>query len=190
MECIDFRRRALTDPADPGSEALEHAHACAGCARFLYSLRQLETRCQRALAVDAPAGLTDRILLRHSVQQSKIRAPVLPGRSFAAASAAIAAAVLAVWLPVERGNVEGGPTTPYAAREMLIPLAAGEGRAPDMTWIATVPSHGEAAGSSGMPVFVGACSMPATGTPGAPLPWSRSLPGPGVGPLWSCPDCM
>lgn len=70
MHCLAFER--LLDPGEPRSlpaPALEHARACARCARSLARARSLETALVRHFARESaadvvPAGFTDRVMAR------------------------------------------------------------------------------------------------------------------------------
>ncbi len=64
MNCLEFRRQILACSQHPGPAALEHAAACADCARFYLDLRRREEDLYQALAIPAPEGLADRILLQ------------------------------------------------------------------------------------------------------------------------------
>lgn len=62
MNCLDFRRRLMTDPFD-SDEALEnHASDCAECAGFAREIRAQEIRMRSLLQdVSPPDGLAERI---------------------------------------------------------------------------------------------------------------------------------
>ncbi|MDE1921959.1 MAG: hypothetical protein KGI55_00920, partial [Gammaproteobacteria bacterium] len=48
IDCADYRRAMLADPADAGSELRAHRDGCADCARFTVDLVKFEARLARA----------------------------------------------------------------------------------------------------------------------------------------------
>ncbi len=56
MNCLEFRRAAGADPQHLEAGALEHARDCAGCARYLAEIKDLDARIVRALSIDVPAS--------------------------------------------------------------------------------------------------------------------------------------
>jgi hypothetical protein len=63
MNCLDFRRCKLADPARLPEEARVHAAGCGPCAAFAREVDEKERELERALAVPVPEGLADRALL-------------------------------------------------------------------------------------------------------------------------------
>lgn len=61
MNCLEFRRTALADPAAAGDEARAHAAACSACGEFLARTRGLDDAIAEAMALPAPDGLEARI---------------------------------------------------------------------------------------------------------------------------------
>ena len=70
MNCLEFRRRCLTEPNYEGKEFFLHESECGECARFAAQTRVLETRIADAMRVDVPEGLVERIKLKHRMQSS------------------------------------------------------------------------------------------------------------------------
>jgi len=64
MNCLEFHRAKLADPRRLPDDAAAHARGCADCAAFARSIDTGERRVEEALAVPAPDGLADRVLLR------------------------------------------------------------------------------------------------------------------------------
>ncbi len=58
MNCAEYRRALLADPAGRSDEISRHARSCLECAHFTRKAQAFESRLQRALhiPVDAPAG--------------------------------------------------------------------------------------------------------------------------------------
>ena len=63
MNCLDFRRAKLADPARLPEAARVHLADCAPCAAFAREVDEKERELERALAVPVPDGLADRALL-------------------------------------------------------------------------------------------------------------------------------
>lgn len=62
MNCLDFRRELLADPAATGGEALQHALGCAACADFRARTLALDAEIADLLDVPVPEGLEERVL--------------------------------------------------------------------------------------------------------------------------------
>ncbi|RME32836.1 MAG: DUF3379 family protein [Gammaproteobacteria bacterium] len=67
MNCLDFRRHCLAEPASRASEFLEHRLHCRSCARFAERVLAFQRKLAEAMAVEPPADLEERILLRQSL---------------------------------------------------------------------------------------------------------------------------
>lgn len=92
MNCLEFRRTVLSDPRRPGAEAETHAAQCAGCREFLALTLAEEARLGRALRIEAPEGLQDRILARAGATRTRVRWLALAASVVAAAGIALAIA--------------------------------------------------------------------------------------------------
>lgn len=68
MNCLEFRRRLLTDPKDNSLDFLQHRQECLGCAAEAEKINDLDERLLRALRVEVPEGLSSRVLLNRSTQ--------------------------------------------------------------------------------------------------------------------------
>ena len=73
MNCLEFRRRVLADPRRPGPDAEAHAAQCAKCREFLSLTLAEEARLERALRIEAPEGLQDRVLARGGTRRTRPR---------------------------------------------------------------------------------------------------------------------
>jgi len=73
MNCLEFRRRVLADPRRPGPDAEAHAAQCAECREFLSLTLAEEARLERALRIEAPEGLQDRVLARGGARRTRAR---------------------------------------------------------------------------------------------------------------------
>lgn len=73
MNCLEYRRQLMTDPASRNPHLQEHAQACKSCAAFTEQLQSFETTLKSSADdIEIPEGLASRILLRQStgIQQS------------------------------------------------------------------------------------------------------------------------
>lgn len=68
MNCMEFRRMLLTDPAVSDAEFAEHRQTCPDCADTVARSAHLERRLREAVNVDVPENLVSRILLKHSFE--------------------------------------------------------------------------------------------------------------------------
>lgn len=71
MNCLEFRQRVLADPQDTAPDIQRHTDECPSCAGFLAEQRAFEQELAQAIAVDAPARLHERIVLRQTVQRAR-----------------------------------------------------------------------------------------------------------------------
>lgn len=99
MNCMEFRRSLLTDPAVSDPELEEHRRTCRACAEAVERSAHLERRLREAVNIDVPEGLASRILLRHSFAEPRSTPWWRRGRVYAlAASIVLAVALTAVLL--------------------------------------------------------------------------------------------
>ncbi len=73
MNCLDFRRHCLAEPTSRASEFLEHRLHCRSCARFAERVLAFQQKLVEAMAIEPPADLEERILLRQSLQPAILR---------------------------------------------------------------------------------------------------------------------
>lgn len=94
MNCLEFRKAVLAEPRRPGSDAAAHAAQCVACAQFLERALQFEDALARALRVDAPRDLSERLLEKRAARW----------RWMAAAAMLLAAVALAFLLGAPRSD--------------------------------------------------------------------------------------
>ena len=70
MDELEFRRRAITHPSDRDPAFLAAAEASDANRKHLDEMKQLDRSLQRAMEVEVPAGLAERILLRQAMEAS------------------------------------------------------------------------------------------------------------------------
>lgn len=68
MNCMEFRRMLMTDPAVSDPEFAEHRRSCPDCADAVERSAHFERRLREAVNVDVPENLASRILLKHSFE--------------------------------------------------------------------------------------------------------------------------
>ena len=73
MNCLEFRRLALINPADTNPACAAHRVTCSACARFADQLITQDELIREATRVDVPEGFAARILLNQSLQQEPRR---------------------------------------------------------------------------------------------------------------------
>ena len=80
MDELEFRRRAITHPSDRDPAFLAAAEASVANRKHLDEMKQLDRSLQRAMEVEVPAGLAERILLRreHGEQTHERRSARAP----------------------------------------------------------------------------------------------------------------
>jgi hypothetical protein len=71
MNCLDFQRELNADPRQISPQAEAHAEACPACTRRLAGQMRVEAELARALLVDPPAGLADRVLLATGMKRQR-----------------------------------------------------------------------------------------------------------------------
>ncbi len=71
MNCLEFRRRCLADPASQEAEFVAHRRNCPRCAGFAAGVTQLDRKITEALQVDVPEHLGSRIVLRQSLYRDQ-----------------------------------------------------------------------------------------------------------------------
>ena len=114
MNCLEARRKLLTQPARRSADVDAHVRACGTCSQLAQDLDKLDREITDAASIRPPDGLAQRILLA--------RRPT-PKRHYAIAAAIVAGAAIAtiaatqlVGLPFMTNTIEAvGPAHPAAA---------------------------------------------------------------------------
>jgi hypothetical protein len=109
MDELEFRRQAVVDPHDTREEFADMANASPANRKWLEEMKQFDRQLGKAMEVEVPAGLAERLLLRQAMLADPIPdAPVvtLPRRKTSgwkplaiAASVAFLVGVSTRWLP-------------------------------------------------------------------------------------------
>lgn len=71
MNCQEFRQHCASEPNCQEKEFLSHQHNCLTCAAFVEQLIRFEPFLVEAIQVEAPPGLSQRILHRHQNYSQK-----------------------------------------------------------------------------------------------------------------------
>jgi hypothetical protein len=95
MNCMEFRRMLLTDPAVSDPDFAEHRRSCPDCGDAVERSAHFERRLREAVNVDVPENLASRILLKHSFQPHPKRSWWRAPRVYAMAASVLLAVGLA-----------------------------------------------------------------------------------------------
>jgi hypothetical protein len=88
MNCLEYRRALSAEPRRESAVMLQHRQECARCADFHARTLGFESSLRRALAVPAPEGLAERILLAHATRERRDGGSLRRRASLALAAAA------------------------------------------------------------------------------------------------------
>ncbi|HHQ4561143.1 DUF3379 domain-containing protein [Aeromonas veronii] len=78
MDELEFRRNAMIQPNDQQPDFLRTADASQANRNYLDEMKQFDRTLKRAMQVEVPAGLAERILLRQAMQQDSDAPDDLP----------------------------------------------------------------------------------------------------------------
>lgn len=73
MNCLDCRRKLLTEPDVHDPDLRAHLHECSACARFAGEQTAFERRLDAALRVPVPENLRERVIFRASMRRRRPR---------------------------------------------------------------------------------------------------------------------
>lgn len=73
MNCLEFRRLCLADPATQDTEFIRHKRDCVRCAAFASDVMGLDRDLLGALRIAVPDNLASRIILRQSLDRDASR---------------------------------------------------------------------------------------------------------------------
>lgn len=110
MNCLEFRRRILADPRQPGAEERAHAAECGACADYFEKQRDLDARLFDAMQVPPPDGLADRILVARGLRSRRWFLPI-------AASVLLTGSLVSLWPRSLRGDALGREAIAHVAHE-------------------------------------------------------------------------
>jgi hypothetical protein len=127
MDHTQFRRALMADPHDPDPELRAHRESCHDCAAFAERLLRFESRLERALRVDLPAG-ADRVVPLRPPRAAAYR------RRWLAMAASVLMAVLVagvLWVAAPGASVAADVVThmagePDAWRRTDVPVPDAE----------------------------------------------------------------
>jgi hypothetical protein len=127
MDHAQFRRALLADPHDPDPDLRAHRETCRDCVAFAERLLRFESRLERALRVDLPAG-ADRVVPLHAPRAALYR------RGWLAMAASVLMAVLVagvLWVAAPGASVAADVVThmagePDAWRRTDVPVPDAE----------------------------------------------------------------
>ncbi len=70
MNCLDFKRLALSDPNSKDHSFVEHSKSCPECLKYVGSVRQMDSDLASSLEVTVPSDLVARLQLNQEISQS------------------------------------------------------------------------------------------------------------------------
>ncbi len=86
MNCLEYRRACLTDPASKNEAFIAHRNECGDCARFADEVGVLDGKLLDAMRVPVPDDLQTRIRLRQVIGEEQSRRVTRPWQFALAAS--------------------------------------------------------------------------------------------------------
>ena len=84
MNCLEFKRLALSEPHSGDHEFVEHSKQCAECLKYIGSVRKMDADLQRSLDVTMPPELIAKLKLNQSMHEAD--AVSYPVRKYAMAA--------------------------------------------------------------------------------------------------------
>jgi len=94
MNCLDFKRLALSDPNSRDHSFIEHSSTCPDCLKYVGSIRQMDVDLASSMDVEMPSDLMARLQLNQELTEeieSGVLSTAHPFRNYAmAASLALA----------------------------------------------------------------------------------------------------
>ena len=69
MNCLEFKRLALSEPMSQNPNFVEHSAACPQCLKYVDSVRQMDAELADSLDVGVPSDLIARLQLSHQLQE-------------------------------------------------------------------------------------------------------------------------
>jgi hypothetical protein len=114
MNCLEFRHLILADPYSKDSEAHAHLASCDQCTAFHQEVLDLDGNIEKALMVEVPEGLANRVLLKQSLKPANDS----NWRRYGIAASFFAALILgASFLTTSNSNLEAAPMLAHAAHQ-------------------------------------------------------------------------
>lgn len=106
MNCLDFRRHCLADPASQEVGFVQHRRECLRCAEFAAGVTQVDKKIIEALRVDVPENMVSRIVLRQSLHRDQQHQRRRRRRMYAL----VASVLVAIGLTAALVLTTGGPS--------------------------------------------------------------------------------
>jgi hypothetical protein len=67
MNCLEFKRLALSDPSNDDESFVLHSKQCADCLKYVAQVRQMDADLASSLSVQMPSALAARLKLAHAM---------------------------------------------------------------------------------------------------------------------------
>ena len=71
MNCLEFKRLALSEPNSKDNQFFEHSKECSDCLKYVASVRKMDADLNRSLEVPAPSDLIARLQLHQVITESE-----------------------------------------------------------------------------------------------------------------------
>lgn len=93
MNCLEFKRLALSEPMSQNPNFVEHSAACPQCLKYVGSVRQMDAELADSLDVGVPSDLIARLQLSHQLQEERQEETAVPSLKKYAMAASLAIAL-------------------------------------------------------------------------------------------------
>jgi len=69
MNCLEFKRLALSDPNSQETSFIEHSKSCPDCLKYVTEIRQMDAGLSASLDADVPIELVAKLKLNQELNQ-------------------------------------------------------------------------------------------------------------------------
>lgn len=70
MQCLEFKKLALSDPSNKQDNFVEHGKHCPDCLKYVSEVKQMDADLKQSLSVDPPADLIAKLQLNQELSES------------------------------------------------------------------------------------------------------------------------
>jgi len=71
MNCLEFKRLALSDPSSKDDSFIKHSHECPDCSKYVASLQQMDSDLSSSLDISVPDDLVARLKLNQLIEEEE-----------------------------------------------------------------------------------------------------------------------
>jgi len=118
MNCLDFKRLALSDPNSRDHSFIEHSSVCPDCLKYVGSIRQMDADLSSSVEVEMPSDLMARLQLNQEITEEAETAEVIafsPMRRYAMAASFALALFVAGFMASNQFGANGDIGDDYEA---------------------------------------------------------------------------